>query len=66
MYVMSYFRTESEALHLALSDDGLKWRALNDNKPILSGTIGTNTLRDPFVFQARWSLSSFGNQRLEV
>ncbi|MBV9867726.1 MAG: glycoside hydrolase family 43 protein [Abitibacteriaceae bacterium] len=53
MYVMSYFRTAAEALHLAISDDGLQWQALNQNQPVLTGTVGTKTLRDPFVFQAQ-------------
>lgn len=53
MYLLSYFRTESEALHLALSDDGLFWHPLRRNQPILTGTVGTKTLRDPFVFRAR-------------
>lgn len=53
MYVMSYFRTEAEALHLAGSDDGLRWSALNGNRPVLGGEVGSKTLRDPFVFQAR-------------
>lgn len=51
MYVMSYFRTSAEALHLAISDDGLRWQALNGNQPILRGETGSKTLRDPFVFQ---------------
>ena len=49
VYVMSYFGTEAEALHLALSDDGLHWQALNNNRPILHGTVGAKTLRDPFI-----------------
>ncbi len=53
MYVMSYFRTEAEGLHLAISDDGLEWRALNGNAPILRGTIRSKTLRDPFITCAR-------------
>ena len=53
MYVMSYFRTASEALHLAVSEDGLKWRALNGNRPILTGTVGSRTLRDPFILRAQ-------------
>lgn len=53
MYLLSYFRTPAEALHLALSDDGLKWRALNQNGPVLSGETGSKSLRDPFVFQAQ-------------
>ncbi len=52
MYVMSYFRTEAEALHLAVSEDGLRWRALNEDRPILHGQVGSQTLRDPFVFRA--------------
>ncbi len=51
MFLMSYFRTEAEALHLALSDDGMKWRALNANKPTFGSSIGSQTLRDPFVFR---------------
>jgi hypothetical protein len=53
MYMMSYFRTPAEALHLAVSDDGLEWRALNGNRPILSGTVNTKTLRDPFIMRAQ-------------
>ncbi len=53
MYVMSYFRTVAEALHLAVSDDGLAWRALNGNRPILTGTVSSKTLRDPFIIRAR-------------
>lgn len=53
MYLLSYFRTPAEALHFALSGDGLKWRALNQNRPVLSGQIGSQTLRDPFVFRAQ-------------
>ena len=49
-YALSYFRTEAEALHLAFSEDGVNWNAANDNKPILTGTVGCKTLRDPFVF----------------
>ena len=53
MYVMSYFRTEAEALHLALSEDGFDWRPLNGNRPLLEGSVGTRTLRDPFVMRAQ-------------
>ncbi|MDF2441676.1 MAG: hypothetical protein JWN98_2660 [Abditibacteriota bacterium] len=53
MYLLSYFRTPAEALHFALSEDGFTWRALNQNRPVLSGQIGSQSLRDPFVFQAR-------------
>ncbi len=49
--VMSYFRAEAEALHFAVSGDGLIWRALNANRPILNGEVGAKSLRDPFVLQ---------------
>jgi len=51
MYVLSYFRTEAEALHLAISTDGLWWQALNNNQPIFHSSIGTRSIRDPFIFQ---------------
>ncbi len=53
MFVFSYFKTESEAMHLAVSDDGLQWRELNNGLPVLKGTTGKCTLRDPFIIQAR-------------
>ena len=49
-YILSYFRTEAEALHLGFSADGADWNAANENRPILMGTVGSKTLRDPFVF----------------
>jgi hypothetical protein len=51
MYLLSYFRTAAEALHLATSPDGFEWTALNDNDPVLAGGVGTETLRDPFLFR---------------
>lgn len=49
MLVLAYFRTPAEALHLALSRDGLDWAPLNQNRPVLEGTIGSRSLRDPFI-----------------
>jgi len=46
---MSYFTTENEALHLAASRDGHRFAALNGGAPVLRSTVGTKTLRDPFV-----------------
>lgn len=43
---MSYFRTEAERLHLALSSDGVVWRALNGNRPLLDRVV-----RDPFLYR---------------
>jgi hypothetical protein len=52
MYLFSYFRTEVEALHLAISEDGFAFEALNANRPVLVGEVNTCTLRDPFILQA--------------
>ena len=51
MYLLSYFRTESEALHLALSEDGVTFEAVNGNLAVLEATEQTGTMRDPFLFQ---------------
>ncbi|MDP9382170.1 MAG: hypothetical protein M3Q29_18905, partial [Chloroflexota bacterium] len=53
MYLMSYFRTEAEALHLAFSEDGLRWEPLNGNQPVLEGSVGSRTLRDPHLSRDR-------------
>lgn len=51
-YLFSYFIGESDGLHLAYSYDGLKWTALNGNKPILPPVIGKDRLmRDPSICQ---------------
>ncbi len=47
--LLSYFRTPDEALHLAHSQDGLKWTALNENKPIFRVAVGNKSVRDPFI-----------------
>ena len=56
-YVMTYF-TESPqfvgadyGLHVAVSRDGLNWTPLNQNNPVVTPTLGTGGLRDPFVFR---------------
>lgn len=51
VHLLSYFRTEKEALHLAWSEDGLAWQALNGNRPILQATVGNCSIRDPFIRQ---------------
>ena len=52
MYLFSFFRTEMEALHLALSKDGFTFDSVNRNRPVLEGTVNTCTLRDPFLIQS--------------
>jgi len=53
MYVFSYFKTESEALHLALSDDGFQWKPINNNKPVLTCNVNSKSIRDPFIIKAQ-------------
>jgi hypothetical protein len=48
-FLMSYFTTQDEALHLAASGDGHRFAALNGGAPLLHSTVGTRSLRDPFV-----------------
>ncbi|MGE0129439.1 MAG: pectate lyase [Blastocatellales bacterium] len=52
-YVFAYFKNNGEdGLHLAYSHDGLKWKALNEDKPYLTPMIGSQKLmRDPCVIQ---------------
>lgn len=49
IYVMSYFTEADEALHLAVSNDGRRFDAIADGRPVLRGTVGTGRLRDPFI-----------------
>lgn len=53
VYMFSYFMENGEdGLHLAYSTDGLKWRALNDNKSFLTPEVGGDKLmRDPCVIK---------------
>ncbi|WP_309112730.1 glycoside hydrolase family 43 protein [Saccharothrix sp.] len=54
-YVMGYFKESLNgaggvnAVHLAVSDDGLEWTPLNENNPVLIPTAGTKGIRDPFI-----------------
>ncbi|MBI4906513.1 MAG: glycoside hydrolase family 43 protein [Acidobacteria bacterium] len=51
--VFSFFRNNGEdGLYLATSDDGLKWRALNNDKPLLKPVVGESKLmRDPSILR---------------
>jgi hypothetical protein len=53
MFVFAHFRTESEALHYAISHDGYAWEALNDGNAIYRSDIGAESIRDPFLLQDR-------------
>ncbi len=51
IYLFSYFINNGEdGLHLAYSEDGLKWKPLNNNKSFLIPEIGRDKLmRDPCI-----------------
>mgnify|MGYP000105794395 CR=1 FL=1 len=53
VYLFSYFMGNGEdGLHLAYSEDGLQWTALNDNQSFLLPTAGQDKLmRDPCIIR---------------
>jgi hypothetical protein len=53
VYMFSYFMGNGETgLHLAWSEDGLQWQALNNNKSFLTPSAGKDKLmRDPCIIQ---------------
>lgn len=55
IYLFSYFMNNGEdGLHLAYSEDGLNWTALNDNQSFLTPTAGGDKLmRDPCIIQGK-------------
>ena len=66
VYMFSYFMGNGEdGLHLAYSNDGLKWEALKNNKSFLTPTAGKDKLmRDPCIisgadgkFHMVWTVS---------
>jgi hypothetical protein len=72
-YVFSYFKGNGEdGLHLAYSEDGLKWRALNGDSAFFKPSVGKEKLtRDPsiargpdgtyhMVWTAGWNEHGFG------
>jgi hypothetical protein len=75
-YVFSYFKGNGEdGLHLAYSEDGLRWRALNGDSAFFKPTVGREKLtRDPsivrgpdgtyhMVWTAGWNEHGFGYAR---
>jgi predicted GH43/DUF377 family glycosyl hydrolase len=52
VYLFSSFRGNGEdGLHLAYSDDGLRWTAIKDDKPFLKPEIGGKLMRDPCIIR---------------
>jgi len=54
IYLFSYFVNNGEdGLHIASSEDGLKWTALNNGKSFLTPMVGDHKLmRDPCIIQS--------------
>src|ERR1700730_4017770 len=55
VYMFSYFKGNGEdGLHLASSEDGLHWDALNNDSSFLKPAVGKEKLiRDPCIIQGR-------------
>jgi len=55
VYLFSYFTDNGQdGLHLAYSNDGLKWEALKDGKSLVAPTVGNDKLmRDPYILQGK-------------
>ncbi len=52
VYLFSSFRNDGETgLHLAWSEDGLTWNAINDGDSVLMPTVGSKLMRDPCIIQ---------------
>jgi hypothetical protein len=58
VFIFSYFKNNGEdGLHLAFSEDGYKWTALNNDSSFLKPTAGYDKLmRDPCIIQGPDSL----------
>ena len=52
-YLFSYFQKNGQdGLHLAYSEDGLHWKALNNNQSVLTPQVGEDKLmRDPCIIR---------------
>jgi len=50
-YLMTYFSNSNSAVYYGYSRDGLHWTTLNSGKPVVTSTIGTNNIRDPFTIR---------------
>jgi hypothetical protein len=55
-YLMVYFvgnAPEEQRLHFAVSEDGYNFAALNDNEAVITQTLGTKCVRDPYILKAK-------------
>src|SRR5688572_6828184 len=53
-YLFTYFTVDDEAIRFAISNDGYNYRALNNNKPVISSAqiSSTGGVRDPHILRA--------------
>lgn len=54
-YMFAYFTGESstgEQTYFATSKDGLNWQDLNDLQPVLTSNVGTQGVRDQYIFRS--------------
>ncbi len=55
-YFFAYFAGEGyadgEQIYFASSQDGMNWDDLNENKPVLTSTLGEQGVRDPFIIRS--------------
>lgn len=52
-YLFAYFtgnEVANQTIHLAVSTDGYNFTALNNNRPVITQTLGTKCCRDPYIF----------------
>lgn len=55
-YFFAYFAGEGysdgEQIYFAASEDGLNWKDLNDNNPVLTSSLGEKGVRDPYIIRS--------------
>lgn len=55
-YLFVYFTgnsAEEQRINMAISSDGYRFQALNDNKPIIEQELGTGCCRDPYILKGQ-------------
>lgn len=56
-YLYAYFsavsgKSEVQQIHFAISKDGLHWKDLNENRPVLTSVFGDGGVRDPYIMRS--------------
>ncbi len=55
-YLFAYFTgnaRDEQQVRFAVSDNGLDFKALNSNRPVITQTKGTKCSRDPYIFKGK-------------